>query len=114
MMPVVVTTYHSIRNYLQDLRHANLDMIILDEAHKLRNLHGTAKAPEFAKGIRQVLADRVFRYVVMLTETPIQNRLGDFYSLIDLLTVAKGHSNPLGTPELFRANYIEDVRAVRI
>jgi superfamily II DNA or RNA helicase len=113
-MPVVVTTYHSIRSYLDDLRRSNFDMIILDEAHKLRNLHGTAQPPQFAVGVRQALADRVFKYVLMLTATPIQNRLWDLYSLIDLLTAAKGHTNPLGSPESFKATYIEDARAVQI
>lgn len=113
-MPVVVTTYQSIRSYLDDLRRSNFDMIVLDEAHKLRNLHGTAQPPQFAVGIRQALADRVFKYVLMLTATPIQNRLWDLYSLIDLLTAAKGHTNPLGSPESFKATYIEDARAVQI
>lgn len=113
-MPVVVSTYHSIRAYLDDLRRSNFDMIILDEAHKLRNLHGTAQPPQFAVGVRKALADRVFKYVLMLTATPIQNRLWDLYSLIDLLTAAKGHTNPLGSPESFKATYIEDARAVQI
>jgi N12 class adenine-specific DNA methylase len=62
-MPVVVSTYHSIRAYLDDLRRSNFDMIILDEAHKLRNLHGTSQPPQFAVGVRKALADRVFKYV---------------------------------------------------
>jgi len=113
-VPVVVSTYQSIRAYLDDLRRSNFDMIILDEAHKLRNLYGTAQPPQFAVGVRQALADRVFKYVLMLTATPIQNRLWDLYSLIDLLTAAKGHTNPLGSPESFKATYIEDARAVQI
>jgi superfamily II DNA or RNA helicase len=113
-MPVVVTTYHSIRAYLDELRRSNFDMIVLDEAHKLRNLHGTAQPPQFAVGLKQALADRVFKYVLMLTATPIQNRLWDLYSLLDLLTAAKGHTNPLGSPESFKATYIEDSRAVQI
>jgi superfamily II DNA or RNA helicase len=112
--PVVVSTYQSIRSHLDDLRRSNFDMIILDEAHKLRNLHGTAQPPQFAVGVRQALADRAFKYVLMLTATPIQNRLWDLYSLIDLLTAAKGHTNPLGSPESFKATYIEDARAVQI
>lgn len=113
-MPAVVTTYHSLRRYLPNLRESSFDMVILDEAHKLRNLHGTSKPPQFAEGIRTALAERVFKYVLMLTATPIQNRLWDLYSLIDLLTVAKGHENPLGPPEAFKSLYIEDSRAVRV
>lgn len=113
-MPVVVCTYHSLRSHLNELRDANFDMIILDEAHKLRNLHGTAQAPEFALSVKRALQDRVFKYVLMLTATPIQNRLWDLYSLIDLLTAARGHTNPLGSPASFKANYIGDARAAQI
>lgn len=113
-MPVVVSTYQSVRTHLDDLRRSNFDLVILDEAHKLRNLHGTGQPPQFAVGVRKALADRVFKYVLMLTATPIQNRLWDLYSLIDLLTAAKGHTNPLGSPESFRATYIGDARGVQI
>ena len=113
-MPVVITTYQSLRNQIENLSRSDFDMVILDEAHKLRNLHGTSKAPEFAQGIRQALEGRVFKYVLMLTATPIQNRLWDLYSLVDLLTVAKGHENPFGTPDVFRAHYVADVKAVKI
>ncbi len=112
--PVVITTYHSVRGHLDGIGVTDFDMVILDEAHKLRNLHGTAKAPEFALSVRQALEARVFKYVLMLTATPIQNRLWDLYSLVDLLTVAKGHENPLGSPGAFRANYVADTMAVEI
>ena len=42
----------------------------------------------------------------MLTATPIQNRIWDLYSLLDCLAVAKGHQNPLGTPEQFKQLYL--------
>ena len=113
-MPVVVTTYHSVRGHLDGIGATDFDMVILDEAHKLRNLHGTAKAPEFALSVREALEARVFKYVLMLTATPIQNRLWDLYSLVDLLTIAKGHENPLGSPSAFRADYVGDVKAVEI
>ncbi len=113
-LPVIICTYQSIHANLERLRHADFDMIILDEAHKLRNLHGTAQPPKFAIGIREALAHRAFKYVLMLTATPIQNRLWDLYSLIDVLIAAKGHDNPLGSAASFKANYIADARAVRI
>ena len=53
-----------------------------------------------------------FRFVLMLTATPIHNRLWDLYSLVDLLTVARGHQNPFGTPGMFARKYIADDRNV--
>lgn len=106
-VPVVVTTYDSAASRLADLKPAAFDMLILDEAHKLRNLHGSSnKSPKMATAVRDALQKRLFRFVVMLTATPIQNRIWDLYSLIDCLTVAKGHKNPLGTPEEFKKRYL--------
>jgi len=105
-VPVVVTTYQSASRYFDQIRNANFDMLILDEAHKLRNLHGTSQAPKFALTIQDALRDRVFKYVLMLTATPIQNRLWDLYSLVDLLATAKGHENPFGDNGEFAARYL--------
>ena len=108
VVPVVVTTYHTASNRIAHIKPDQFDMLILDEAHKLRNLHGSDKPPLMAQRMRKALESRVFKYVLMLTATPIQNRLWDLYSLVDLLTVAKGHRNPLGTPDEFRIRYIAD------
>lgn len=107
-VPVVITTYESARDRMDSIRTASFDMLILDEAHKLRNLHGTANTPLLAKAIHSSLANRDFKYVLMLTATPIQNRLWDMYSLIDCLSTAKGHANPLGTPAEFVKQYVAD------
>ena len=46
-------------------------MLILDEAHKLRNLYGVPNPPQVAKKFQKALEDRRFRFVLMLTATPI-------------------------------------------
>lgn len=105
---VVITTYTSARRRMSTLAAGRFDMLILDEAHKLRNLYGGAGPPQFAEEIAKTLSNRDFRYVLMLTATPIQNRLWDLYSLVDCLTKAKGHANPLGSPDEFAARYLAD------
>jgi superfamily II DNA or RNA helicase len=104
----VVTTYNSARLYLEELPEDRFEMLILDEAHKLRNLYGVPKTPQVAKRFRKALQDRRFRFVLMLTATPIQNRLWDLYSLVDLLTVARGHENPFGKEGMFARHFIAD------
>lgn len=104
----VITTYNSARMYLERLPQDRFQMLVLDEAHKLRNLHGTPSPPKVALAFQQALLDRRFKFVLMLTATPIQNRLWDLYSLVDLLTVARGHNNPFGTTGEFARNFIAD------
>lgn len=106
----VITTYHSARLYLGIIKKSGFDMLILDEAHKLRNLYGVDPAPQVAQRFREALSDRLFKYVLMLTATPIQNRLWDLYSLVDLLTVARGHENPFGSVGVFARKFIADKR----
>jgi superfamily II DNA or RNA helicase len=104
----VITTYNSARLYLEKIPEDRFQMLVLDEAHKLRNLYGAQKTPEVAKRFRKALEDRRFPFVLMLTATPIQNRLWDIYSLVDLLTVARGHDNPFGSPGMFARRFIAD------
>ncbi|MGP9812926.1 SNF2-related protein [Rhodopseudomonas sp. NSM] len=106
----VITTYNSARLYLEQLPEDRFDMLILDEAHKLRNLHGVPNPPQVAKKFHKALQDRRFKFVLMLTATPIQNRLWDLYSLVDLLTVARGHENPFGSAGMFARRFIADER----
>src|SRR3984893_3939086 len=106
----VITTYQSARMYLKALGQAGFELLVLDEAHKLRNLYGTNQSPQVAQQFRDALAGRMFKYVLMLTATPIQNRLWDIYSLVDLLAVARGHQNPFGSEGIFARTFIADNR----
>lgn len=106
----VITTYQSARMYLSRIPQDRFQMLVLDEAHKLRNLYGVDSPPQVAITFRKALEERRFRYVLMLTATPIHNRLWDLYSLVDLLTVARGHKNPFGSEGMFARKFIADSR----
>ncbi len=105
--PVVITTYHTARDRIAEIGEAGFDMAILDEAHKLKSLYGQRKPAKMARVMKQALSESLFSFVLMLTATPIQNTPWDLYSLIDLLTSAKAHRNPLGSPQEFEAKYLE-------
>ena len=107
----IITTYASARLHLESIPQDRFQMLVLDEAHKLRNLYGVEKPPLVAKRFRKALEERRFRFVLMLTATPIQNRLWDLYSLVDLLTIARGHQNPFGNEGSFAQKFIADNRA---
>lgn len=106
----IITTYNSARLYLEKIPEDRFQMLVLDEAHKLRNLYGVESPPKVATCFRKALQDRRFRFVLMLTATPIHNRLWDLYSLVDLLTVARGHQNPFGSEGAFARKFIADSR----
>jgi superfamily II DNA or RNA helicase len=65
----VITTYQSARMYMNALEQSGFEMLILDEAHKLRNLYGVEQTPQVAERFRDVLAGRIFKYVLKVRAT---------------------------------------------
>lgn len=72
------------------------DLIIIDEAHKLKNKKTTNY--QFATLLRK-------KYCLLLTATPIQNDLDELYNLITLLKPGQ-----LGGQSEFAANFVVDKR----
>ncbi len=75
------------------------DMLIIDEAHKLKNKR--TRNYQFVKEIKK-------KYCLLLTATPIQNEMDELYNLINLLK--PGH---LGQTSTFSSNYVEGKRQAK-
>jgi SNF2 family DNA or RNA helicase len=74
-----------------ELTRGGWDLVIADEAHRLRSANSAS-----GKLIRLFTA----RFLLLLTATPVENRLQDLYEMISM--VAPGL---LGTPAQFRKKY---------
>ncbi len=85
---VILTTYGTLRRDVYQLKDIPFDYVVLDEAQTIKN-----SASQVAKASRLVNA----RYRVALSGTPIENHLGDLWSIFEFL-------NPgmLGRSSLFR------------
>ncbi|MFT8871072.1 MAG: SNF2-related protein [Sporolactobacillus sp.] len=77
----------------------NYDLVIIDEAHKLKN--NKTKNYEFIRLLKK-------RFCLLLTATPIQNQLSDIFYLISLLK--PGY---LGDEQQFSRTYKSSVRTVK-
>ena len=55
----VITTYASARLYLDKIPEDRFQMLVLDEAHKLRNLYGVDPAPQVALRFKEALESAV-------------------------------------------------------
>jgi SNF2 family DNA or RNA helicase len=73
---IVLTTYGTLRNDIAYLRDIDFDYVILDEAQAIKNA-----ASESAKAARLLKA----HHRLALSGTPVQNHLGDLWSLFEFL-----------------------------
>jgi ERCC4-related helicase len=104
--PRIITTYESARNSMEKLAERGFDLVVMDEAHKLRNLCGPKQPAKVAELFRDFMRDRCCTYALMLSATPIQTRLWDIYSLVEILKVPQ--PNPLGDEHFFVSTFIAD------
>ena len=100
---VLILSYESARLYAADLQGADssycCDMLILDEAHRLKN--------ELSQS-RQVLARLPCKRRVLLTGTPMQNRMEEWFSVFDF-----ANKDVLGTSGQFMKKFVKPIQQGR-
>lgn len=93
---IVLASYDYSSKLMQRFPNVKWDLIIIDEAHNLRNVfHGTKRAKrlyELTQGIPKIL----------LTATPLQNSLNDLHGLISFIA-----PRIFGSERLFNKRFIE-------
>jgi hypothetical protein len=77
---IVITSMHFASARAADIRPVQWDLVVLDEAHKLRNAY--RQSNRMGQNIRWALEDR---RKVLLTATPLQNSLLELYGLSTLI-----------------------------
>ncbi|OME52823.1 MULTISPECIES: SNF2-related protein [Paenibacillus] len=77
---VVITSYQFARNKSADLKRTDWDLIIIDEAHRLRNVY--KKTNKISRILRDA-TDGAPK--VLLTATPLQNSLMELYGLVSFI-----------------------------
>ncbi|TNV70831.1 hypothetical protein FGO68_gene3441 [Halteria grandinella] len=90
---VYITTPNTIFKHVDDFaQFAALDLLVVDEGHKAKNVNTRIR-----KGIKDLY---VKRQKIILTGTPVQNNLIEFFSLMDIV-----EDGILGTQSEFQSNY---------
>lgn len=80
---IVVTNEHFVEKYPEAVRQGQWDLVIIDEAHKLRNVWKAGKNDaKRAKAIRRTIEP--YRKL-LLTATPIQNNLMELFGLVSFI-----------------------------
>jgi SNF2 family DNA or RNA helicase len=77
---IVITSYQYARNKADMLQKVNWDLIVFDEAHRMRNVY--KKSNKIGRTLRAATAGYP---KILLTATPLQNSLMELYGLISFI-----------------------------
>jgi len=77
----VICSYQFAKSKADDIQAVNWDSVVLDEAHRLRNVYKASSV--IAKTLQKALAH--VQSKVLLTATPLQNSLLELYGLVSFI-----------------------------
>lgn len=92
---IMIMSYNFAARIASDLARTSWDLVVIDEAHKLRNAY--RESNKIGKAIKQALEGRK---KILLTATPFQNSLMELYGLTTIID-----ENIFGDEKSFRAQY---------
>jgi len=93
---IIICSYNFAANKDEDVMMVPWDLVVIDEAHRLRNVYKTSN--KIAKRIRIALANSP---KILLTATPLQNSLMELYGLVSFID-----EYIFGDAASFRAQYV--------
>ena len=77
---IVICSYHFARNKAADLHSTAWDLVVIDEAHRLRNVYKPSNV--IANTLKQALDGSL---KLLLTATPLQNSLLELFGLVSFV-----------------------------
>lgn len=93
---VIIMSYEYAARLSDTLRHIPWNLVVFDEAHKLRNVYKAAENSR-ASVLKRALAGR---QKLLLTATPLQNNLMELFGLISLID-----DTYFGSEQAFRSEF---------
>ncbi|MGX9717101.1 SNF2-related protein [Janthinobacterium lividum] len=97
----IICSYQFAKTKADDIKSNDWDLVVLDEAHRLRNAYKTSNV--IAKTLKAALAH--VHSKVLLTATPLQNSLLELYGLVSIID-----DRVFGDIESFRSQFIAQPR----
>lgn len=92
----VICSYQFAKTKAKDIGSVQWDLVVLDEAHRLRNVYKSSNV--IAKTLKEALAH--VQSKVLLTATPLQNSLLELYGLVSMID-----DRVFGDLDSFRAQF---------
>ena len=77
---IVICSYHFVKSKAVYISKIDWDLVVIDEAHRLRNVYKSSN--KIAKAIKEAVAHAP---KILLTATPLQNSLLELYGLVSII-----------------------------
>jgi len=77
---IIICSYQFARNKATDIHSTRWDLVVIDEAHRLRNVYKPSNV--IANTLKQALKEFP---ILLLTATPLQNSLLELYGLVSFI-----------------------------
>jgi len=77
---IVICSYHFVKSKAVYISKVDWDLVVIDEAHRLRNVYKPTN--KIAKAIKEAVAHSP---KILLTATPLQNSLLELYGLVSII-----------------------------
>ncbi len=77
---IIICSYQFVRGKAVYVSKVDWDLVVIDEAHRLRNVYKPSN--KIAKAIKEALANKP---KILLTATPLQNSLLELYGLVSII-----------------------------
>lgn len=94
---IVICSYAFAAGKADELRRVNWDLVVFDEAHKLRNVYKKGGSKR-AKELKAALQDS---FKILLTATPLQNSLMELYGIVSIID-----EEHFGGANAFKTQYV--------
>lgn len=94
---IVITSYEFAATKAEDIARGQWDLVVYDEAHRLRNVYkqgGSVRAKKLREATRNA-------FKILLTATPLQNSLMELYGLVSVID-----EHFFGDEGAFRSAYV--------
>ncbi|MBM5783042.1 MAG: DEAD/DEAH box helicase, partial [Pelagibacterales bacterium] len=92
---VIICSYHFAKSKAPYIKKTEFDLVVIDEAHRLRNVYKTSSK------IAREIKDAIQEYPkLLLTATPLQNSLLELYGLVSIID-----EHIFGDLNSFKSNY---------
>jgi len=105
---IILCSYQFARTKEAYVRQTPWDLVVVDEAHRLRNVYKASN--KIANAIKAAIADR---QKTLLTATPLQNSLLELYGLVSIIDEFTFGDLKSFRSQFSRMNTPDDYRALR-